>query len=219
MTDLVDLETQVKAKRRELDKQQGQARSLALRGKELQGEIVMLKQQITLHEKVTSLLNTIGEERQQKAQTTIESLVTMGLQTIFGSELSFHLIQRVSGNKAQIEFIIRTTLSDGSIIDTDVMSSRGGGLSSVVGVLLRLVILLLSKPSNSFLVLDESFSHVSAEYLDRVSDFLKEVTTKTNVQIILITHQTELIENADICYRFSLDSEGRTVVTEVDVGS
>lgn len=206
-----ELQMQITSRRRELDRAQGEARALAQRGKALQAEIVELKQkQITL-EKVAVLLNSIGENRQEQVQQTIENLVTLGLQTIFGPELSFHLAQKTSASKAQVDFMIRSTYGE-TVIDTPVMEARGGGLAATVGFLLRLVILLLSKPKQPFLVLDESFSMVSEEYLDKVSYFLQEVTVKTGVQIILITHQTELTENADALYRFSLDSVGHTKV-------
>jgi DNA repair exonuclease SbcCD ATPase subunit len=206
-----ELQQKINVRRRELDKQQGEARALALRGKSLQAEIEDLKQRLSTLEKVAILLNSIGEERQLKAQTTIENLVTLGLQTIFGPELSFHLIQKTSANKVQVDFIIRSTYGD-NIIDTDVLSARGGGLAATVGFLLRLVILLLSKSEQPFLVLDEVFAHLSEEYLDATARFLKEITVKTNVQIIMVTHQQELAECADAVYRFTLDDKGHTKV-------
>ncbi len=163
-------------------------------------------------EKVSALLNTIGEERQNNAQKQIEGLVTMGLQTIFEQNLSFHIIQRTGLKSAQVEFIIRSTFDDGRTVDTPLLDARGGGLVATVGFLLRLVIILLSKPKNPLLVLDETFAHVSAEYLEGIADFLKEITQKTDVQIIMITHQTELCETADKLYRFSLDKNGHTKV-------
>lgn len=206
-----ELRNEIIQKRRQLDREHGEAKSLALRGKKLQTEIVELKERAVVLEKVASLLNTIGEDRQNQIQRTIENLVTLGLRTIFGPELSFHLVQKVSANKVQVDFVIRSAYDD-KIIETPVMEARGGGLSATVGFLLRLVILVLTKPKYPFLVLDETFSHLSEDYLPAMASFLKEITEKMNVQIILVTHQETLAEAADICYRFSLDNSGRTIV-------
>lgn len=209
---LIELQAKVNQRRRELDRLQGEAVSIAVRGKGLKAEIDQLKKDSLAYEQVTALLNSIGEVRQDQAQKQIESLVTMGLQTIFESNLSFHIIQRSGLKSAQVEFIVRSTLPEGRIVDTPLLEARGGGLVAVVGFLLRLVILLLSKPKNKLLVLDEVFAHVSAEYLDKVAEFLKQVTDKTDVQIIMVTHQSELTETADKLYRFSLDKDGYTKV-------
>lgn len=212
---LAELQALANNRRRELDRLQGEAVSLALRGRSLKQEIAQLKQDVSAYEQVSALLNSIGETRQQQAQAKIENLVTMGLQFIFEPNLSFHIIQKENAKSASVDFLIRTTLPHGRIVDTPVLEARGGGLVAVTGFLLRLVVALLTKPKQDILlVLDETFSHVSAEYLDKVAEFLKEITEKTSVQIILITHQTELTETADRLYRFSLDDDGFTKVNE-----
>lgn len=96
----------------------------------------------------------------------IEDLVTRGLQTIFDSTLSFHIIQSVRGKTANVDFIVRTTLPE-SVIETSVMDARGGGLAATIGFLLRLVVMLLrgGTKEENILILDETFAHVSAEYL------------------------------------------------------
>jgi DNA repair exonuclease SbcCD ATPase subunit len=198
-----------------LDERQGEARAILTRGQELQAEVATLTEDVTELDRVTALLNSMGEDRQQKAQQTIEELVTRGLQTIFDETLSFHIVQRTSGRSVQVDFVVRTTLH-GRAIDTPVMDARGGGLAATIGFLLRLVVLLLTRGQrqDTLMVLDETFAHVSAEYLPAVSAFLREVVDKTGVQIVLVTHQEELVEGADKVYRFSM-SDGQTKVEAV----
>jgi DNA repair ATPase RecN len=211
-TNLTDLSRRLDNYRRHLDRQAGAAKSLAEQGRAAQTRIAELKQQILDLEQAAVTLTSLSEQRQEQIQRTIESLVTYGLRTIFDEDLSFHLQQSVKRGATEVEFIVRTTLADGTTIDTGLLDARGGGLVSVVGFLLRLVILLLSKQPSPTLFLDETFSHVSAEYLDRVAEFLRELADKTKVQIVMVTHQPELAANADVVYRFALQ-DGRTVVT------
>lgn len=212
MTNLQELEYQIQAKRREHDALSGEARSVLSRAKEVKEEIAKLQEEIVVLDKSSMVLNSIGEERQLKAQDTIEQLVTRGLQQIFDDSLSFHIVQTVKAKTASVEFVVRTTLADGGIVDTPVMDARGGGLAATIGFLLRVVILLLKgKSQDNILILDETFAHVSAEYLPNVSEFLRELVDKTGVQIVMVTHQEELTENADVVYRFTTQ-DGKTKV-------
>lgn len=207
---LEQLALRARHRRRTLDERQGEARALLTRGKELQEEVAHLTELVEDLDKVTILLNSMGEDRQQKAQQTIEELVTRGLQTIFDETLSFHIVQETRGKSVQVTFVVRTTLQ-GRAIDTPVMDARGGGLAATIGYLLRLVVLLLTRGQrqDTLMVLDETFAHVSAEYLPAVRDFVREVVDKTGVQHIIVTHQEELVEGADKVYRFTM-SDGET---------
>ena len=212
---LDQLALRARHRRRTLDQRQGEARAILTRGKEIQAEVAELTELVEDLDKVTILLNSIGEDRQQKAQQTIEELVTRGLQTIFDETLSFHIVQTTRGKSVTVEFVVRTTLN-GLAIETPVMDARGGGLAATIGFLLRLVVLLLTRGQrqDTLMILDETFAHVSAEYLPAVSAFVREVVDKTGVQIIMVSHQEELTENADALYRFHME-DGVTVAKRI----
>jgi DNA repair exonuclease SbcCD ATPase subunit len=205
MTDLTELSVQVRNRSRQLDALEGEARSVLARESELREEIVRLSSDISVHERATALLNSIGEEKQYAAQEAIEQLVTRGLQTIFEESLSFHILQDVKARRAEVSFIVRSQLADGKIVDTDILDSRGGGLAATVGFLLRLTVMLLKTDTSqdNILVLDETFAHVSEEYLPALGEFLRKVVDKTGVQLIMVTHQPEFVEYADKVYRLA----------------
>lgn len=215
MTELLELSSRVRSRRRELDALSGEARSVAARSAELHEEIIRLSSDISIHERATTLLNSIGEEKQFAAQEAIEQLVTRGLQTIFDDSLSFHILQDVKARRAEVSFIARSTLEGGKVVDTDVMDSRGGGLAATVGFLLRLVVMLLrtSTAEDNVLVLDETFSMVSDEYLPGLGEFLRTVVDKTGVQILMVTHQEQFEEFADVVYKLHAEN-GKTIVKE-----
>lgn len=191
--------------RRHLDQQRGEAYALATAGQQITAEIAHLTDLVDLHEKAAHILTAIGEHRQDAAQRSIETLVTQGLRTIFGDELSFHLVPKVRAKIPVVDFVVRSVLHNGTVVETDVMDARGGGLAATVGFLLRLVILLLNKHrGDTVMFLDETFAHVSAEYLPRLVEFLKEVVAKTGVQIVMVTHEDGFLEAADVTYRFEL---------------
>lgn len=178
-------------------------------------EVDSLTETANSYLKAATVLKSVGELRQEEAQQKIESLVTQGLQTVFGEELSFHIVSKASGAAVGTEFVVRTTLEDGSTVDTSVMDARGGGLAATIGFLLRLVVMLLDDSKReTLLVLDETFAHVSEDYLSRLSEFLHEVVEKTGVQILMVTHQPIFAENADKRYKFT-NVNGVTKVEEI----
>ncbi len=211
---LTALTQRVRAARRTLDRQVGEAHAIARAGQQVQADIAALTADIDDLARAAAVLTSIGEQRQAAAQAQIETLVTKGLQTIFGDDLTFHLVPVVRGNRPEVDFVVRSAMGN-VVVDTPVIDARGGGLAAVVGFLLRLVILLLSPGrQDSVLVLDETFAHVSAEYEPRLAEFLRELVDQTGVQIILVTHSDAFSDAADVRYRFVLD-RGVTRATAV----
>lgn len=215
MTELEQLGTAIKARRRELDDLSVEARLTLTRAQEVKAEIAELQSEISILEKSSIVLNSIAETRQIKAQTVIEELVTRGLQEIFDDTLSFHIVQKMNGKTVTVEFLVRTSLPGGVVVDTPVIDARGGGLAATIGFLLRVIIMLLrnGKDQDNILILDETFAMVSAEYLDGLGNFIREIVEKTGIQVVMVTHQPEFLDFADKAYRFSM-VDGKTKVEE-----
>lgn len=208
--------SRVRSARSLLDQEIGRARAVKERGLKTQDEVALLTAERAVYERAAALLGSIGEERQQAAQRQVEALVTRGLQTVFSEEYSFHIEQSMYGARPEVNFLVRSTLSDGKVIETDVLSSRGGGLASVVGFLLRVVISLLSrKAEETVFFLDETFGMLSKEYEGRMAEFIRELADKTGLQFVLVTHSDAYSDLADKRYRFELTKSGTTVVKEI----
>jgi DNA repair exonuclease SbcCD ATPase subunit len=218
MTSVAEISDAVRAMRQRLSVRVGEAQVLAKRGQELVNEVTVLADERATADRVSGVLSKIGSERDAAARAQVEGLVTSGLQAIFEENLSFHLVESTSRQTPQIDFVVRTHLPDGSSFETDVMNARGGGLAAVVGLLLRVVLILLTRASGKkapdVLVLDETLAHLSREYLDAAGQFLRTLCDSTGLQLIIVTHQQELVEFADVSYRLRLDANGRTVATK-----
>lgn len=202
--------------RRRLDHKEGEANALRAEQQRLLSEKEDLAKAALLYSKCSIVLNSLAETRQARVQQQIEVLVTEGLRSVFDEELSFHLISSVKANKQVVDMVIRSKLVGGQILETDILSARGGGISAVVGFLLRLIILLLTnKDKDKLLVLDETFSNLSEEYRPKVAEFIRQVVDKTNTQVILVSHFHDLTEPADKVYDFRLSPTGETIIKAV----
>lgn len=214
MEDIQALLATIREKKRTLDFERGQQQGLIEREQELNTDIQVQRELTEVLDRVTILLNNIGEDKQQKAQEHIEGIVTRGLQAIFGPTFSFHIAQTMKGKSASVEFLIRTHLDDATL-ETPVLESHGGGLAAIVGFLLRVTVMLLDKGADkaNVLVLDETFGMVSDEYLEPLAEFTRDLVDKTGIQVILVTHQPMWEEHADKTVRFGIKN-GATFVRE-----
>lgn len=199
--------------RRAIDRNIAEARMLATKGKQLNEEIQLASHDVELYNKVAITLASIGEQRQADAQKQIEELVTRGLTSIFNENIEFRLTQTQRGKTPEVKFTIISAGVKGQSIETSVMDARGGGMAAIVGFLLRLVILLLSPDQEPILILDESFSHVSAEYRRPLIEFIVELISKTRVSIVLVTHDEIYLEYADKRYKLE-QKHGITTASE-----
>lgn len=75
----------------------------------------------------------------------------------------------------------------------------GNGVRSVVSAILNLFI-LINEGSNK-LILDEKYSHVSADYIPSFMKFLEEICERKNITLVLITHDDRFLPYSKKTYR------------------
>lgn len=199
--DLGALSLALRLESKALDRAVGEAQAVAAAGKALALEVEQLRAQVHTHDKVATLLASVAENRQSAVQVQIETLVTEGLQAIFGVGLSFAMVPTTRNKTPVIDLMVRSRIGD-ELVETEVMDARGGGLAATVGALLRVVVMLLSPDGGDTLVMDEPFAHVSAEYQAPLAAFLRELVDRAGKQIIHVTHSETFAEGADQRYHF-----------------
>lgn len=151
------------------------------------------------------VLKTAAEVRRQELRDRVEGLITRGLRAVFErQDIQFVLETRQNMMATSIEPKLRTEFR-GRIIETEILDGHGGGVADLVAFLLRVVVLTLSRPRVApVMVLDESFRHVSPQYLRGVAVLLRELNRTAGVQFILVTHKPELLDAADVIYRATI---------------
>lgn len=211
---LQEIERTLADKERLLERQIGEAKHIASEAKLIKVEVSELQETIESLDEAAGILNSYADSRQADLQTKIEALITHGLRTIFGEDLSFHIKQKQQGKLAAADFVVRSTI-EGKEFETSILEARGGGVAAVAGFVLRLVLILLRKDVRPILFLDETFAQLSEEYEPRLAEFIRELVDKTSVQIVLVTHSVAYNDVADTVFRFSLD-DGVTHITPCD---
>lgn len=211
---LDSIETTLKNKRDSLIRKEGELLALEQAKQDAQVKVSTLSHDVVVYEKVAALLVNLADSRQSSIVSAVEKLVTHGLRLIFEQELSFIVELDTKARRTTCSFYIESYVHN-EVIRTPILSSRGGGVASVAAFLLRVILVILSG-TRRLLVLDETFAQLSSNYEEPCAAFIKTLTEKANMQIILVTHSTTYQSYADIVYKTTL-KDGWTQFEKLEV--
>lgn len=173
------------------------------------------KTYLVLLEQVTEVLRALAELKREEMRLKVENLVTYGLRSVFKEHLTFRIVAGERAKQSTMELKVVSNVN-GQEVETDIVNAHGGGLVQVIALLLRIVILLFSRPAPAkVLILDESLAHLSREYLEPAAELLASLSKRLGLQILMVTHSPEFEEAADRIYSFSKNSSGMTIATLV----
>jgi DNA repair exonuclease SbcCD ATPase subunit len=153
----------------------------------------------------SEVLKRIGDQKKQQTIIIFEKVVTAAISEVFGFNYVFKIDIDSEGKRVSTKF----KLIDSSGNEISIMDGVGGGLIDVVSFVLRVLILASAKPKRmQALFLDESFKHLSEAYRPKVATLLKSLSKRLGMQFLLVTHQSELLEAADVAYQLEKTPEG-----------
>jgi hypothetical protein len=165
----------------------------------LEIEISKLDKEIMTLDKVGNLFKHLLDVMLEKKKQDIEQLVTYGLKTVFDDQnLKFHIEVEPKYNSVYTTFKTEQV----GVAQGDVIENFGGGVVNLESFLLRIITLFQTKLS-PYLFLDESFAHLSEEYVENCSLLLKSLCEQMGLTIFLITHQPLMLTNANKVYKAS----------------
>ena len=153
-----------------------------------------------------AILTKLAELKRKDLEERVESILTYALTSVFEQPYQFKIYSTLRGNQIRMEFKIEKNGAE-----TDIIDGQGGGIVDVVSFVLRVVNLLLYKPNvRKLIILDEFGKHSSREYLPNVASLIKELSERTGIQFLIVTHASELIECGDVTYHTSINNQGYT---------
>lgn len=127
----------------------------------------------------------------------IKEYVSYGLKTVIADQdITFDCQVTTKMNKPWVDLL--TVNSKG--ISENALEAFGGSVAQIESLILR-VLAILQLKLYPLLVLDESLNAVSSEYLPATSVLLKELTKQLGIKILLVTHNKEVLNEADRVYR------------------
>lgn len=136
-----------------------------------------------------NLINNVVKLTQQRLKYRLTELGTLALKEVFPEpyELSVEFVQKRNKSECEI-YLVKDD------VKFDPMKSTGGGAVDVVAFALRIALWSLRKPKlRNLIILDEPLKFLSKDLQYKAGKILKEISERLNVQIIIVTHEADLI--------------------------
>lgn len=158
------------------------------------------------------ILRAFFKQRTDATFGEVETLLTKGLQTVFGPEWTNVKVECTHKNGrlwGELTFV------QGDV-SAPPLEAFGGGPASLAAFLLRMLVARRTGLA-PVLLLDESFAQVSASALPNLATFLRKIADKLGITIVLVTHQPAFLDAATRAYRATKVGD-ETVFTPVTPG-
>ncbi len=173
----------------------------------LTAEVAGLGEEVELMGKTSAVLHELSTAVQERFLNAIEKLISEGLTAVFEVPIAFRIKSTTRSNQVNLDFELEN--EDGTT--TDLMDARGGGLVSLCGVLLRVVMVrLMADRVRQIMILDEPLGMLSAEYQPAAGELLRKLAHELDIQIIVVSHNPEMLESADKAYELVGSPSGVT---------
>jgi len=161
------------------------------------------------HDQAREIIRHVGQKTQEQLCFHISDITSLALEAVFDNpyKLVTEFVQRRNKTECDLHFE-----RDGEKVNP--MDASGGGAVDVASFALRVASWSMQRPkSRSVLVMDEPFKNLSTGLLPRASQMLKQISSELGLQIIMVTHLEELMEEADKVFKVSI-KRGITSVRE-----
>jgi DNA repair ATPase RecN len=140
------------------------------------------------------ILQIVSQQTQSQLSFYISDMVTAAIETVFhddGFQFFLEFVQRRGKTEADL---FLSNVNGNRIKPSD---AEGGGLIDIVSFALRICLWSLTKSSRAVMVLDEPLKFLSRDLLPKAGELIKSLSEKLNLQIIMVSHLDELIDEAD----------------------
>lgn len=170
-----------------------------------------ISERLKLLEESQVFLQKIAQETQEHLRFQIEDIVNLALETCFPGEYTFQVLFNISRGKTDAELVFFDQKSGRQV---DPMNASGGGVVDLTTFALRIACYALENGTDNVIILDEPFRFLSRDLQQRAGEILKTLSKRMNLQIIMVSHISEIIDVADKIFEVKKNSDG---ISEIKV--
>jgi len=166
-----------------------------------QGNLLDIKEkELDDYKKAQKVIQRVAQITQKQLEYHVSELVSLALSGVFENpyDLVVDFVQKRNKTEAELWFE-----REGERVDP--LDASGGGAVDVASFALRVSLWSLRhKKTRRTLILDEPFKHLSAELQPRAGEMLKEISERMGIQIIMVSHNQDLIGIGDKAFEVTL---------------
>jgi len=209
------IEQTLQTRRQELVRKQNENDLMERQARQAEDRLIQAAAELQLVTTSLEKLEEVANTRRGAMKGNIEDVLTEALQLVYGPGRSVELSYTIKNNRSHLAFEVVKETPDGEV--RRVLDGKGAGLgvSDCVSVPLRLLVLLGSKQADRVCVLDECYKHIGPERVLLVVQFLKVLTERLKMQVILLSHHEMMRAEVDAAFHVREKSKGLSVVEAV----
>lgn len=141
----------------------------------------------------------VALELQNSLSVNASDFVTSAIQSVFEEKkYIFKLKFTPKRNKTEVEMFLRDGDEEVALKDPNDIRN-GGGILDIIALALRIFLWSLKKNSNT-MILDQPCQNLDNGHMPMLGDLLKNLSKELGIQFILINHNPNLAETAEITY-------------------
>jgi hypothetical protein len=193
------------ALRRQVDMLYGRWEAADERAAAEEADVPVLAEKVRVLTLSEAALSTLLSKVSEESLKSVEATITYGLRVVFDDHpLTFKFQSGMARGGPTLEPVLQFEGVEQPILD-----AFGGGPATVVAFLLRLLVChrLGLYP---LILLDETFSMVSRQYVPNVAKLLRELSEQMGFTFVLVTHQSDFVEHATRAYEIAEGLDGAT---------
>lgn len=180
--------------RNRLERKKGEKYQVEKNLKNYKQKKITLKRSLIHSQKAQVIIHEVVKKIQEKLQYQISDLGSLAISSIFPDPYVLKCDFVSKRGKVEAEMFFE---KNGNL--TDPLASTGGGVVDVASMALRFSFWALRTPrTRPIILLDEPLKWLKGGDLpEKGSEMIKKISKRLNLQIIMVSHDPDLINSAD----------------------
>ena len=159
--------------------------------------------------KAREVIREVAVQTQEQLAFHVQDIVTSAILGVFPNPYVFKADFVMNNNRTECKLGLLS--NDGEVINP--LNASGGGVVDVTAFALRIASWSMKVPrSRPVIILDETFKHLSRDLMPKAGEMLRGMADKLNMQVIMITHEPDLVQVADKVFEVHKDKIGMSRV-------
>lgn len=188
-----------------LERFRGRQESLVERKAGVERAIAEMEKKTEDIAKAQVVIQTVAQQTQEQLRFHIESIVSKALAAVFAEPYGFVVEFETKRGQTEAKFWFERDGERVSPID-----ATGGGAVDIAAFALRVTMWSMGK-TRPTIILDEPFRFVSRDLQTKAGAMMKMLSEDLGLQFIMVTHNTDLIDEADEVFKVRMEN-GESVV-------
>ncbi len=152
----------------------------------------------TAYEEARVALEEMEKSWRRQFEEKLSALVSHGLTAVFGEETRVTIETETKRSATHMTL----KLTQNGVELGNIMDGTGGSIVSILSVLLRVMLTVSVRPPlRRLIVLDEPLhGAVDPSHIPTFGTLLRELAERLSLQFIVVAHEEDLVEYADVVY-------------------